>query len=114
MLPLRDTVEILQAGVEEDPYSGETVSDWTTATVVATLPAQVGHTTTAIISTPDQPGRNALVEQLRAIIPPFDFDPEIHRIIWRGTAYTNNGAPLVRRLGAADHHLTIPLKLVGG
>lgn len=115
MLPLRDRVEILRAGVVEDPYSGETTISWTTGVTVQTvLPAQVSYTTTAVVSTPDQPGRNALVEELRAVIPPFDFDPELNRIRWEGTDYTNDGPPMVRRIGGRDHHLTIPMKVVTG
>ena len=111
---LRDRVEIITGTLVEDPYSGESYIDWTVPVVEAILPAHVSHTTTAVVSTPDQPGRNALVEELRAIIPPFSFDPEVHRIRWEGTDYTNDGAPMVRRIGGRDHHVTIPMKVVTG
>ena len=62
----------------------------------------------------DMPGRQAMVEELRAVIPPIDFDPVLNRLRWRGTDYTNDGPPMVRRLNGRDHHLTIPIKAVAG
>lgn len=110
---LTDRVEFLTAGVEEDPYSGETVVSWEVGVTSRFLPAHVSYATVAVVSG-DLPGRQAMVEELRAVIPPVDFDPFMNRLKWRGTTYTNNGPAMVRRLNGRDHHLTIPLKAVAG
>lgn len=95
---LHDEVEIIRA-------------PWTAPVVVATLPAEVHYTTVANVTTD---GRNALIEELRAIIEPYNYDPLAHRIRWRGEMYTNDGPPMVRRLHGQDHHLTISMRLVTG
>lgn len=95
---LADEVEILRA-------------PWTAPVVVATLPAEVHYTTVAQITTD---GRNALVEELRCIIEPYDYDALASRIRWRGEMYENEGPPMVRRFKGEDHHLTISLRRVTG
>lgn len=107
---LRDEVEVITANVHTDIYGNE-VYDWYTPIHVATLPAEVVFTTVAAIHTD---GRNALVEELRAILEPFDYDPVAHRLRWKGKQYANEGPPMIRRRNGTDHHLTIPLKQVNG
>ena len=109
---LNDRVDILAPTMVLDPYSGETAANWAQPITIATnVPAEVSFTTIATIVTAD---RNALVEELRAIIEPRAFDPALNRLRWRGNTYTTNGPPMIRRRAGVDHHLTIPMKLVTG
>ncbi len=55
-----------------------------------------------------------MIEQLRAILPPMEYDPATMQIKWDGNLYTNDGPPMQRRRNGRTHHLTIPLKLVSG
>lgn len=107
-MKLSDGVEILQATVTRDQY-GEPIRTWNPPEVVALLPAEVMNSSVAKLTAP---GVDSNVEELRAVIPPFDYDPDNHRIRWRGKQYTNDGPPKVRRRNGRDHHLTITLKLV--
>lgn len=110
MMRLTDVVTVLSAPVLEDTHGNE-VQDWTNPTTVATLPAEVSYTTVATVT---EGGRNALIEELRAITPPYPFDASTQRIAWRGRQYAVDGPPMVRRRHGADHHLTIPLRDVVG
>lgn len=110
MMWLRDAVQVITARVVTDEY-GDTTTDWGDPVVVTELPAQVSYATVANVTTD---GRNALIEELRAIVEPYPFDPLVHRLRWRGQMYTTDGPPMVRRRNGEDHHLTIPLRLVTG
>lgn len=108
---LRDRVDILHAAEKVDRY-GQTLPDWTNATVTAAgLPADVHYTTTALLASP---GRTAMVEELRAVVEPRPFDPTWDRLRWRGDSYAADGPAMIRRRNGIDHHLTIPLKRVTG
>lgn len=110
---LRDTVDVLRAGETVDPYNPSRVTPkWTSGvTTIPGVPAEVVFVTVASIQTAT---RNALVEELRAVIPPMDFDPAWNRLRWRGKLYSTDAPPMIRRRNGADHHLTISLKLVTG
>ena len=105
---LRDQVEVLAATRHEDRY-GDVWWDWDLPTVVATVPAYVGYVT---VDRDIDPGVNALIEELRAIVRAIPFDPNANRLRWRGQMYTNDGPPMVRRRNGVDHHLTIRLRAV--
>ena len=108
---LRDRIDIIAPTMVEDPYSGETTLDWShPVTVASDVPAAVQYATVATLNTD---GRNALIEELRAIIGPRAFSASNNRIVWQGVTYQTDGV-MVRRFNAADHHLVIPLKLVSG
>jgi hypothetical protein len=107
MMILRDRVDVVQKTVVV--VDGFEQVDWT---VVATnVPAEVSFTTVAVVQ---DTGRTALVEELRAVIEPRDFDAATHRLKWRGKTYMANGPAMVRRRGGRDHHLTIPIRDVAG
>lgn len=110
---LTDHVELLTAGTEEDPYSGETTVSWTVGVTSTLLPAHVSYASVSVTNG-GMPGRQAMVEELRAVIPPVDFDPIVNRLRWNGTDYTNDGPPMLRRINGRDHHLTVPLRAVNG
>lgn len=108
---LRDTVNVIAGTVTEDEF-GNQITTWDPPTVVASdVPAEVSFTT---VATFNDLGRQALIEELRAIIEPRAFDPVLNRLQWRGSTYQTDGPPMIRRRNGADHHLTIPLKLVTG
>lgn len=108
---LTDRVDVVAATETVDGY-GNVVRTWDPPVVVAVnVPAIVTYVTSAIVSTG---GRQAIVEQLRAVIEPREFDPVTNRLVWRGQHYDTDGAPMIRRENGQDHHLTIPLKLVSG
>lgn len=108
---LRDKIEIITALTYEDSH-GNDVVDWANPIIVATYPAYVGYTSTALNTA--EPGRTAFVEELRAITPAFNFDPVAHRLRWKGTSYLPDGPAMLRRRNGRDHHLTIPIKAVHG
>lgn len=108
MMKLTDKVEIIE-GVEYDDRGTITIQ-WDEPTVVATLPAYVFTQSTAMAMNGTTP---VFMESLRAIIRPFNFDPNLQRIRWQGTQYTNDGVPMVRRRNGKDHHVTIQLKVTG-
>jgi len=80
--------------------------------LLATLPAYVGYTSTALNTSED--GRTAFVEELRALLPAFNYNPAAHRIRWNGTLYQSDGPGMLRRVRGRDHHLTVPIKAVAG
>lgn len=105
---LTDRVEIITQtpATWKDGYQvpGQTVS-------LGMFPANLNY---AVVQTSTEPNRNALIEELRAIIAPMDFDAAVMKIVWLGKTYTPDGPPMVRRRNGATHHLTIPLRLVEG
>lgn len=105
---LADQIEIVAGETVNNPRMGNTYIDWTNPTVVATVAAHVTYRSTAL-SDPFG-GAYTLSEELTAITPPVVFDPEAHRVRWRGNLYDVNGLPLVRMRGGTVHHLTIPMK----
>ena len=108
---LTDRVDVLDPTWVTDPYSGEQTADWTNpVTVAANVPAEVAYTTVSLMTAD---GRNALVEELRAVLPPGTLD-DGNRLRWRGNVYVNDGPVMVRRRNGADHHVTVPIKLVTG
>lgn len=113
MLPLRDKVTVIKAGETTDPYSGETTFDWSNPTTVATLPAYVGYSATALVNDA-LASRTELVSELSAVIRPYDLDPITNRLQWRGDTYTIDGPPKVRMRNGRPHHHTIALKQVEG
>lgn len=104
MIELRDSVDIIQAGIVYD--HGAPVADWSNPTVAATLPAYVGYTSVALTI---EPGNYSLGERLRAIIEPYDYDPATMRIRWHGLVYVNDGPPMLRLRNGKPHHMTINL-----
>jgi len=108
---LRDQVEIIEALIYQDSH-GNDVVDWANPVVVATYPAYVGYTATALNT--GEVGRTAFVEELRAITPAFSFNPARYRLRWKGGVYLPNGPAMLRRRNGRDHHLTIPIKAVAG
>lgn len=111
MMRLADRVDVIQATMVEDRY-GNLTADWTVPTIVASnVPAYVGYVTVATVETA---GRQAMTEELRAILEPRDFLYGIQRLVWRGKHYITNEIPMVRTRNGRDHHLTIQLQLVTG
>ena len=111
MMRLADRVNIIEATMVEDRY-GDLTADWThPITVASNVPAYVGYVTVATVETP---GRQAITEELRAIVAPREFLYGIQRIVWRGKSYITNEIPMVRTRNGRDHHLTIQLQLVTG
>ena len=110
---LRDEVDVLRAGEHEDDFGNGIMPDWYNGvtTVASAVPAEVVFTT---VATYNDDGRNALIEELRAVVEPMDFDPVWNRLRWRGEVYMTDGPPMIRRRNGTDHHLTIPLKQVNG
>lgn len=55
-----------------------------------------------------------IATELRAILPapddmPIELDVNDHEISWRGTRYSLDGLPMVRRKRGRDHHQTVTL-----
>ncbi len=94
-LRLRDRIDIVQRAA---PH----------AVLSADVPAYVGTATTAM--TTADGARIGFETGVRAIVAPRPFDPAADAIRWRGELYVADGAPMVRRRGARDHHVTIPLR----
>lgn len=87
----------------------------TTDTVVKVVPAYVSTVVSAILSTPDQPGRVVMTESLRAVVDAdAGFDPNVHQILWDGIRYRADGLPIVRKRRGIPHHVTIPLTRTTG
>lgn len=105
-MKLTDTVEVwrkMNPGTIDghgNPVSGE-------YGYVETVQANVSYLMT---EREDEPGRTVLIEEARAIIKPYDFDPSAMRLKWDGRMFYTDGPPMVRRRNGRTHHLTIPLR----
>lgn len=86
-----ETVTVLTAGTSTDPYSGETVEDWTTPTereVTTIAPLEPRPS-----SEPVQDARNALVSGWTLYLPAGDPITARNRVRVRGTVYPVQGEP---------------------
>lgn len=86
-----ETVAVLTAGTSTDPYSGETVEDWTTPTereVTTIAPLEPRPS-----SEPVQDARNALVSGWTLYLPAGDPITARNRVRVRGTVYPVQGEP---------------------
>jgi hypothetical protein len=91
MFPFGETVTILTAGVEEDPYSGELVSSWewagaeTVVTGVGVEPRPSGE--------PTQEARNSVVSGFTLYLPAGTEVAPDNRVTVRGDTYEVLGEP---------------------
>lgn len=106
MMRLTDRVEILEQGPPIRDSHGNAVPGPLVS--LGKFRANVSYQT---VSAPMNGLSPTMVEQLRAVIAPRDFDTTKHRIRWNGKLYMNDGPPMVRRRNGKTHHLTIPLKI---
>lgn len=89
--PTPETVTVLTAGTTTDPYSGETVEDWTTPTerdVTTIAPLEPRPS-----SEPVQDARNALVSGWTLYLPSGDPITARNRVRVRGEEYPVQGQP---------------------
>ncbi|MBG6224723.1 hypothetical protein IWX63_001285 [Arthrobacter sp. CAN_A2] len=104
---LTDKVEIWEPGPPTvDRYGNQVPGQYE---YVSTVPANVSYQR---VERESEPGRVDLIEELRAIIGPYDFDPTTTRLKWDGRMFYTDGPPMVRRRDGRTHHLTIPLRFV--
>lgn len=94
MFPHGETVQILTAGTATDPYSDETVNDWSTSTALAVTGVGIEPRPS---SEPVQNARNAVVSGFTAYLPPGTAITSANRVTVRGNTYDVQGEPAVWR-----------------
>ncbi len=89
-----ETVQILTAGTVTDPYSGETVNDWSTSTALAVPGVAVADGGSL---EPLQDARNQVTSDFDLLMPPTTAITAQQRVIVRGLTCEVVGRPFLWR-----------------
>ena len=106
---LTDRIELFEQGEpgrdeNNEPIPGQLVS-------LGMKRANVSYQVVERTTNSGQTNSVVLIEEIRAIVEPMDFDPAKHHVKWNGVMYRNDGPPMARRRNGRTHHLTLALKL---